>query len=128
MAFGQAKGPPASAKQVAQLVELLAAAGYESFREARHPLGLTQRQSNGSFTRDEASELIERLEADAGAGDVPPAPPPRAPARRSASSARKPAPGASRGGPGADDVVTAFPDELLADELVRRGWICTPPG
>lgn len=128
MAFGQAKGPPASAKQIAQLVELLAAAGYQSFREARHPFGLTQRQSNGSFTRDEASELIERLEAGAEAGDVPRVPPPRAPARRSAPSARKPAPGASRGRPGADDVVTAFPDELLAEELVRRGWICTPPG
>ncbi len=129
MTFGQASGPPASAKQLAQLGELLAAAGYASFREARHPLGLTQRQSNGKFTRDEADELAAQLEDDQGHGDdhadgpaeVQPArhvPRRTTPAR--ASRTARPA-------EGADEVAGAFPDELLADELRRRGWTCTPP-
>jgi hypothetical protein len=25
------------------------------------------------------------------------------------------------------EVVAGLPDELLADELVRRGWMCMPP-
>ena len=61
MAFGQASGPPASAKQIAYLASLLKDAGYETFREARHPFGLTQRQAGGKFTTSEASHLIDRL-------------------------------------------------------------------
>lgn len=141
MAFGQAAGPPASAKQLEHLAALLAAAGYDSFKEARHPFGLNQRQAGGRFTGAEASELIEQLETGEGArapegADAPPtprvpkraAPPPRQAARRPARPAG-PTSGAVGGdaavGPG--DVVTAFPDELLAEELVRRGWTCTPP-
>ncbi|HTN99141.1 MAG TPA: hypothetical protein VL068_00590, partial [Microthrixaceae bacterium] len=63
MAFGQASGPPANARQIEELASLLSDNGYDSFREARHPFGLNQRQSNGRFTIDEATELIERLEA-----------------------------------------------------------------
>ena len=146
MAFGQAAGPPASAKQLEHLAALLADAGYDSFKEARHPFALNQRQAGGRFTGAEASELIEQLEAGEGAegpeADEPPptsrvpkraAPPPPPAARRPA--ARRPArpaapPSGSLGGDaevGAGDVVTAFPDELLAEELVRRGWTCTPP-
>lgn len=126
MAFGQAAGPPASAKQLEQLAEALADAGYDSFREARHPFGLTQRQSNGKFTRDEVSELLSRLEEGEGAGDeVPPDPaPPRPASRATPRPVRAARPGRARG---AEAVVTAFPDELLAEELVRRGWTCTPP-
>ncbi len=132
MSFGQPAGPPASAKQLAALEAALVDAGYAGFREARHPLGLTQRQANGKFTAGEAVELLERLEAAAEAADAPADEPPPAPrpAPRSPQRAR-PAPLArpvSRAGsPTADDVVTAFPDELLAEELVRRGWTCTPP-
>ena len=61
MAFGQQSGPPASAREVAQLEALLGEAGYSSFREARHIYGLTQRQAAGRFTRTEAAELLERL-------------------------------------------------------------------
>src|SRR5215218_9261898 len=61
MAFGQASGPPASAKQIAYLASLLQDAGYDTFREARHPFGLTQRQAGGKFTTSEASHLIDRL-------------------------------------------------------------------
>ena len=60
MALGQS-GPPASAKQVAYLQALLEKAGFATFREARHPFGLTQRQAGGKFSKQEASELIDRL-------------------------------------------------------------------
>ena len=69
MAFGQQPGPPASTRQLAQLVVLLRAAGYADFREARGPMGFTQRQAGGRFTREEAAAFIEQLQ---GAG--PPAP------------------------------------------------------
>ena len=36
--------------------------GYEGFRDARGPLGLTQRQGGGKFTRDEADTLIAQLQ------------------------------------------------------------------
>lgn len=132
MAFGQAAGPPASAKELAQLAALLAEAGYDSFREARHPFDLTQRQSNGKFTHDEASELIERLESGhSEQGEAPGAPGAPGPDRPVPRPRRIPAPGRApargRAVEGADAVVTAFPDELLAEELVRRGWTCTPP-
>ena len=56
MAFGQQAGPPATTRQVQELTELVHAAGHEGLREARHPLGLSQRQAAGRFTRDEADE------------------------------------------------------------------------
>ncbi len=61
MAFGQSSGPQASAKQLQYLESLLGKAGYASFREARHPLGLTQRQAGGKFSTAEASALIDQL-------------------------------------------------------------------
>ena len=61
MSFGQSNGPAASAKQLQYLEALVAKAGYDSFREARHPLGLTQRQAGGKFSTFEASALIEQL-------------------------------------------------------------------
>jgi 4-carboxymuconolactone decarboxylase len=61
MSLGQANGPLASAKQLQYLEALIAKAGYASFREARHPLGLTQRQASGKFSTFEASALIETL-------------------------------------------------------------------
>ena len=65
MPFGQQPGPPASARQMAQLLALLRVAGYADFREARGPMGFNQRQAGGKFTRDEAEALIEQLQ-DAG--------------------------------------------------------------
>ena len=61
MSFGSSSGPPASAKQLEYLDALIAKAGYASFREARHPLGLTQRQASGKFSTGEAAALIETL-------------------------------------------------------------------
>ena len=118
MAFGQQSGPPATHRQVQQLSDLIQAAGHTDFRDARGPLGLTQRQAGGKFTRDEADALIERLEADAEAGApgghgvaaaaAPPAPVDRREAERVASLRKMPA-------------------DLLAAELQRRGWIVVEP-
>jgi hypothetical protein len=128
MAFGQSSGPPATAQQLALLVELLGRAGYDGLREARHPFGLTQRQAGGKFTRDEATELIERLTA---AEDVRTAAAPAEDAPRARATA-KPTPAAApstRTAP-ADAIEASLrklPDERLARELIRRGWTCTPP-
>ena len=65
MAFGQQSGPPATHRQMQDLLELVIGAGHVDLRDARGPLGLTQRQANGKFTRDEADVLIEQLQAEA---------------------------------------------------------------
>ena len=68
--FGQQSGPPASPRQVQQLLALLKDAGHTDFRDARGPMGFTQRQAGGKFTRDEAAAFIDQLqdkETDAGA-------------------------------------------------------------
>lgn len=109
MAFGQQSGPPATARQVQQLTALLVAAGHSDFRDARGPLGLTQRQAAGKFTRDEADDLIAQLEDETeGAVD---APPPAATDRFDRRHAERLA------------TLRGMPDELLAAELQRRGWI-----
>jgi predicted DNA-binding transcriptional regulator YafY len=102
MAFGQASGPPASARQMQELLALLQDAGHDGFRDARGPLGFTQRQAAGKFTRDEAAALIERLQEGAPAEPV---------ARLSA----------------AERAVQQLPTEVLAAELQRRGWIVAEP-
>ena len=109
MAFGQPAGPPATHRQLQDLLGLLHDAGHEGFRDARGPLGLTQRQAGGKFTRDEAATLIAQLEDAAEAGTEVVRPP--SPARRSAS----------------EQVLRAMPAELLAAELQRRGWAVLEP-
>lgn len=87
---------------------LLEKAGYTSFREARLPLGLTQRQGSGKFTVPEASMLIDRLVK----GEAP-----------SVDEAVQ------------DDkilqaqatLLRGIPAQLMADELSRRGWTVAPP-
>jgi len=108
MAFGQQAGPPASARQVQDLLTLLQEAGHADFREARGPMGFTQRQAGGRFTRDEATAFIERLHdtpSGVDAGGVLPAP--------------------ERGGAGR--VLRSLSDEQLAAELRRRGWSVRQP-
>ena len=63
MPFGQQSGPPASARLTHELLALLQDAGHTDFRDARGPMGFTQRQAAGKFTRDEAEALIAALEA-----------------------------------------------------------------
>jgi hypothetical protein len=108
MAFGQHPGPPATRRQLDELLELLQAAGHDGFRDARGPMRLTQRQAAGKFTRDEAETLIERLRADED-GD---AGPPVAPAPRLSNAER---------------LLRTLPSEQLAGELQRRGWLVVEP-
>jgi hypothetical protein len=100
MAFGQQSGPPATARQMSRLGDLLLAAGHVDFRDARGPLGLTQRQAGGKFTRDEADTLIEQLEVEVEGGDPP---------------------------PDAHGRLAGFSSEVLAAELQRRGWAVIAP-
>lgn len=108
MAFGQPSGPPATRRQIEQLLELLQRAGHADFRDARGPMGFTQRQAAGKFTRDEADAFIEQLQATA---DGTPAPAPEPPARLSP----------------AETEARRLPTDVLATELQRRGWIVMEP-
>lgn len=94
-----------------ELLALVQDAGHTDFRDARGPLGLTQRQAGGKFTRDEAEALIARLEAAAAEGEPIVALPAERPERLS------PAERALRAASTAD----------LAAELQRRGWIVVEP-
>ena len=101
-------GPPASTRQVQQLLALVRDAGHADFRDARGPLGLTQRQAGGKFTRDEAEAFIEQLQDAALDGEpVDTAPAPRVSA--------------------AERALRAMPAERLAAELQRRGWVVMEP-
>jgi hypothetical protein len=108
MAFGQQAGPPATAKQVRELLALLNAAGHTDFRDARGPMGFTQRQAGGKFTRDEADAFIDQLQAAEHAGGGAPA----APAVRLTAAEQR---------------LRAIPAEQLAAELQRRGWVVMEP-
>jgi hypothetical protein len=108
MAFGQQSGPPASQKQVRDLLALLNDAGHTDFRDARGPMGFTQRQAGGKFTRDEADAFIAQLEAEA---DDPTAEP-SAPAPRLTAL---------------EQALQKYPTAQLAAELQRRGWIVMEP-
>jgi len=120
MAFGQASGPPASHRQMQELTELLHAAGHSDFRDARGPMGFTQRQANGKFTRDEADEFIAALhEAAEEAPEETPeiATEPTRPPSRSRPAQR----------PRAGSPLEMFSDEQLAAELQSRGWVVMAP-
>ena len=109
MAFGQQSAPAASARQVRELLTLLEEAGHADFRDARGPMGFTQRQANGKFSRDEAEAFIDRLQDAVNDGielEV------AAPAARLST---------------ADQALRRVPAEQLAAELQRRGWIVIEP-
>jgi hypothetical protein len=122
MAFGQVSGPPASARRVAELAALLEARGFDSFREARHPFGLTQRQAGGKFTTVEVDELIERLEADATEEAGEQATPP---AGTAATQAELRA--AERRRRRDEEAAVRLDADVMATELTNRGWCCIPP-
>jgi hypothetical protein len=106
MAFGQQSGPPASVRQVQELLALLQDNGHSDFRDARGPMGFTQRQASGKFTRDEADALIAQLQSDEPVGDSP------QPAVRLTA---------------AEQALRRMPAEQLAAELQRRGWVVLEP-
>lgn len=109
MAFGQQAGPPASPRQIRELLALLQDAGHTDFCDARGPMGLTQRQAAGKFTREEAAALIDRLE-NAATNDDPS--PDAEPVRRLSATAK---------------ALARVTTEDLAAELQRRGWIVVEP-
>lgn len=117
MAFGQAAGPPASPRRIVELAELLAARGYDSFKEARHPFGLTQRQAAGRFTVGEADEFLARLEGEA---DLDPGPGAQA-------AGGSPTGGEARRRAREEELVVGLSAEVLATELTNRGWCCIAP-
>ena len=122
MAFGQSSGPPATAKQVQQLSELVTAAGHDDFRDARGPLGLNQRQAAGKFTRDEADALIARLQAEADDTPAPVSAPTQAPAPAAVRAAPKARPVVDKTNP-----LRNVPSSVLAADLQRRGWVVMEP-
>jgi len=131
MAFGQSAGPAATHRQVKDLLELLQNIGYDDFRDARGPMGFSQRQAGGKFTAEEATELIDQLqaaeyEAEQGAQ---PEPEPKKKVDKAAKKSAKP------------DKATVSPEVLsemeravrtastksLVLEVRRRGWTVTKP-
>lgn len=108
MAFGQQLGPPASTRQVQELLVLLKSAGHTDFRDARGPMGFTQRQGAGKFTRDEAEAFIDQLQ-DAQFDESTPAA--ASPGRLSAR----------------EQMMHDVPTGELAAELRRRGWTTVEP-
>ena len=112
MSFGKQSGPPASAKQIQYLLALIQKEGHADFRDARHPLGLTQRQAGGKFTVGEASALIDRLVSGQSPEPTP---------LDLSGVAPEPAPD------GRAELLRGTPADALAAELERRGWTVTSP-
>src|ERR1700683_4575803 len=108
MAFGQQTGPSGSAAQVEELLGLLKNAGHADFRDARGPMGFTQRQAGGKFTRDEAAATIAHLLDAESAGNL---------------DVTRP----SWWHSAQEQTMKALPSEQLADELRRRGWTVIEP-
>ena len=128
MSFGQS-APSASPKQIAYLLSLVKQAGHDGFRDGRGPLGLTQRQAAGKFSKSEASTLIDLLlngEAsdDHGGGG-----------RHDSGTGTNGATAISGERISATerlaldraDLLRGMPAELLAGELERRGWAVSAP-
>ena len=74
----------------------------------RGPMGFTQRQAAGKFTRDEAELLIAQLQSGSDEEGGPPA------ERRTHVS-------------NAEALLRQLPAEQLAGELQRRGWLVVEP-
>lgn len=106
MAFGQQSGPPASTKQIRELLDLLHEAGHTDFRDARGPMGFTQRQAGGKFTGPEAAAFIDDLQK----AETPEATVVAPPSKRWSSSRQ---------------TLDHIPTDQLVAELEARGWSVT---
>jgi len=113
MAFGQSTGPSATARQVQELLDLLRDAGHGDFRDARGPMGFTQRQAGGKFTADEAAELIDQLQAAEYEADQ--------------AKAVKPTGGLLTPMTEAERALRTASTKSLVLEVRRRGWTVTRP-
>lgn len=109
MAFGQATGPAASGRKLNELLELLQEAGHSDFRDARGPMGFTQRQAAGKFTVGEADEFIGQLHEAQHRGEF----------AETSTSVEIP--------PEALESLKGVPDAVLAAELQSRGWVVMEP-
>ena len=101
-------------------MQLLNAAGHTDFRDARGPMGFTQRQAGGKFTRDEADQFIAQLQEwqeIAEAADAVPVPAAPAPAKPKVTAKVT----------AAEKSLKNVPTEVLAAELQRRGWVVLEP-
>lgn len=131
MALGQQSGPPAGSRLVQQLVDLVVAAGFTDLRDARHPLGLTQRQAGGKFTVGECEELIARLaeqteeRADTPVEVATPKPEVERSPKSTATVAKQRT--AEERDAARANALQRIPTEMLAGELQRRGWVVLEP-
>ncbi|MHB1533924.1 MAG: hypothetical protein ACYC1D_04790 [Acidimicrobiales bacterium] len=91
-----------------KLLGLLEEAGHTDFRDARGPMGFTQRQAAGKFTHVEAVAFIDQLQNS----EADPNTPVASPACRLAAQ---------------EQIVRHVPAEQLAAELRRRGWTVIEP-
>jgi hypothetical protein len=123
MSFGQS-APSASPKQIAYLLSLVKQAGHDGFRDGRGPLGLTQRQAAGKFSKSEASTLIDLLlngetsDGDDGGGGG---------ANGASAISGERISATERLALDRADLLRGMPAELLAGELERRGWAVSAP-
>ncbi|HET9731971.1 MAG TPA: hypothetical protein VFP54_04780 [Acidimicrobiales bacterium] len=91
-----------------ELLALLQGAGHRDFRDARGPMGFTQRQAGGRFTREEADDYIRRLQGD----ETDPGKPVETQGWRQSAQ---------------EQLLGRLPAEDLAAELRRRGWMAIEP-
>ena len=120
MAFGQSAGPPATGKQIRELLELLEAAGHSDFRDARGPMGFNQRQAGGKFTRAEAEAFITQLNDAAEFPSSEPAAPQHASFQKKSASLPTKSTTEQR-------LLKKLSDDDLAAELQNRGWVVMKP-
>jgi hypothetical protein len=135
MTFGQSAGPSATARQVQELLDLLRDAGHGDFRDARGPMGFTQRQAGGKFTADEAAELIDQLQTAQYEADQATAGKPRGEPVTQKPPAKEPPD--EKPADGADSPATPMTEseralrtastKSLVLEVRRRGWTVTRP-
>lgn len=103
---------------------MLVNAGHADFRDARGPMGFTQRQAGGKFTAGEAAEFIDQLqtaeyEASLAAESTPEPAEPEKPAADAADPVeKKPMTESERA------IRTASTKSLVL-EVRRRGWTVT---
>jgi hypothetical protein len=97
--------PPAPLEPIASLRRGFFRRGHEP--STGGPLGFTQRQAAGKFTRDEAAAFIARLQGNEDGTPFEVVPP----AKLSAQ----------------EQLLRHLPAEQLAAELRRRGWTVTEP-
>jgi len=124
MPFRQQSGPPASVRQVRELLALIQGLGHVDFRDARGPMGFTQRQAGGRFTSDEAAAFIDRLheaETETGTGtDLPPT--------ETERGVTVDVPVGPLVAPSEfDRALRRAPAAKLVAELQRRGWTVSEP-